>query len=86
LAAVKTAISIDKDIYEQVEDVARELEVSRSRVVGLAREEYLRRRKNRRIEEQMDAALAEISETAEDRQARAAMKRKQKAVVGRESW
>jgi metal-responsive CopG/Arc/MetJ family transcriptional regulator len=86
LAAVKTAISIDKDIYEQVEDVARELEVSRSRVVGLALEEYLRRRKNRRIEEQMDAALAEISETAEDRQARAAMKRKQKAVVGRESW
>jgi metal-responsive CopG/Arc/MetJ family transcriptional regulator len=86
VSAVKTAISLDKEIFEQVEEIARELETSRSRVIGIALEEYLHRRKNRQIEEQMATALASISETAEDRQARAAMKRKQKAAVGRETW
>lgn len=54
---VKTAISLDEAVFQQVEDLAHELNVSRSRLVSLALEEFLRRRQNRRLLEQINAAV-----------------------------
>jgi metal-responsive CopG/Arc/MetJ family transcriptional regulator len=86
MAVIKTAISIDKDVFAQVDEAAREMRVSRSRVFALALEDFLKRRRNRLIEEQMDRALAEIFETTEDQKAQAAMKVKQRRIAERESW
>lgn len=53
---VKTAVSIDRALFDQIEDVARELKVSRSRVFALALTEFIRRRQNRQLLERLNAA------------------------------
>jgi metal-responsive CopG/Arc/MetJ family transcriptional regulator len=58
-ATVKTAISIDKSLFEQAEAVAQELEISRSHLFSLALEQYLRRRQGRQMLEQINAAYSD---------------------------
>ena len=58
MSHVKTAVSLHKSLFEQVEALARELKTSRSRVVEMSVEEMLRRRENRKLLEQINAACA----------------------------
>ena len=46
---VKTAISLHKTLFEQVEALAHEMHISRSRLFVLAVEEFIRRHENRRL-------------------------------------
>ncbi|MBI5571663.1 MAG: hypothetical protein HY914_17105 [Desulfomonile tiedjei] len=62
---VKTAVSIQKPLFEQAEDLARKLKISRSRLFGLALEEFIRRSENRDLLEQINAAYADEPDTAE---------------------
>lgn len=62
MATVKTAISLQDSLFEQVEDLARDLNVSRSHVVALALEEFVRRHQNR----QLLAALNQAYEAPQD--------------------
>jgi metal-responsive CopG/Arc/MetJ family transcriptional regulator len=55
MANVKTAISLQKSLFEQVEALAHEKKVSRSRLFVMAVEDYLRREQNRRLAEQLNA-------------------------------
>ena len=43
MATVKTALSIDESLFEQAEALAKDLDVSRSRVFAMALEEFLAR-------------------------------------------
>jgi metal-responsive CopG/Arc/MetJ family transcriptional regulator len=43
---IKTAISIEKPIFDQVNDLAKNLKISRSRLFVLAAEEFLQRHTN----------------------------------------
>ena len=43
---IKTAISIEKPIFDQVNDLAQNLNISRSRLFVLAAQEFIRRHKN----------------------------------------
>ncbi|HED03230.1 MAG TPA: ribbon-helix-helix protein, CopG family [Candidatus Fraserbacteria bacterium] len=56
MAHIKTAISLQKSLFEQVDALARELQISRSRLFVLAVEEYIRRRQNRQLLEAINAA------------------------------
>jgi hypothetical protein len=49
MAAVKTAISIDKPLFEATQRLARKLKVSRSRLFTLALERYLESHNNQRL-------------------------------------
>lgn len=49
MAAIKTAISIDKELFERVEEKRRSLGVSRSQFFARALEEYLHRRETQSI-------------------------------------
>jgi metal-responsive CopG/Arc/MetJ family transcriptional regulator len=62
---VKTAISIRKALFDQAEDLARKLKVSRSRLFALALEDYLRRQQNQELLAQINAAYADEPEAAE---------------------
>jgi metal-responsive CopG/Arc/MetJ family transcriptional regulator len=62
---IKTAISIQKSLFEQAEDLAREMQVSRSRLFALALEDYLRRQQNRELLAQINAAYADEPDQAE---------------------
>ena len=55
MATIKTAISLQKALFEQVDSLAREKKVSRSRLFVLALEDYLRREQNRKLAEQLNA-------------------------------
>jgi metal-responsive CopG/Arc/MetJ family transcriptional regulator len=57
-ATVKTAISIDKVLYEQAEALAQEMNVPRSQVFTIALEQYLRRRQGQQLLEQINRAYA----------------------------
>lgn len=54
MATVKTAISIRKSLFEQVNDLAEELEVPRSQLFVLAVEEFIKRYQNRKILETLN--------------------------------
>ena len=49
MTTIKTAISIDDLLFQRAEALATELHVSRSRLFVLALEEYIQRRQNRRL-------------------------------------
>ncbi len=59
MSSVKTAISVTPELFEQAEALAKEMKVSRSRLFGLALEEFIRRRENQRLLEDLTAAYAE---------------------------
>jgi metal-responsive CopG/Arc/MetJ family transcriptional regulator len=65
MANVKTAVSLQKSLFEQVEALASEMKVSRSRVFALALEDFVRRHQSRRLLEQINTAYADIPDQAE---------------------
>lgn len=60
MTTIKTAVSLQESLFEQVEDLARQLNVSRSRVVALALEEFVQRHHNRQLLEALDQAYADL--------------------------
>jgi len=56
MATIKTAISIDKPLFEQLGDLAQELNTSRSRIFALAATEFIQRHKNIKLLEAINAA------------------------------
>jgi metal-responsive CopG/Arc/MetJ family transcriptional regulator len=62
---VKTAISIQKSLFEQAEKIARKMNVSRSRLFALALEDYIQRAQNRDLLAQINAAYADEPDLSE---------------------
>jgi len=56
---VKTAISLEPSLFDQLRQAAHELNMSRSRLIAEAVEEYLIRRRNRETLAQLNAVYAE---------------------------
>jgi metal-responsive CopG/Arc/MetJ family transcriptional regulator len=80
MPTVKTAISLDKELYEEAEALADEQKVSRSRLYALALEEYLRRHESRLMLRELNA----VYEAAPDENERAlteGMARQQRRIV-----
>lgn len=62
---VKTAISLPESLFEQAETVAGEMNVSRSRLMALALEEFICRHQNRQLLEKINAAYEELPDEQE---------------------
>lgn len=54
---VKTAISLQKSLFEQVETLAREMKVSRSRVFVLALENFIRDYQDKQLFDKINQAF-----------------------------
>jgi metal-responsive CopG/Arc/MetJ family transcriptional regulator len=80
MAHVKTAISLDKDLFEQLESLAEEMQVSRSHLFGLALENFLQHRENQRLLEQLNTAYAEGPDSTEQT-LRQRMRQQQRQLV-----
>jgi len=65
MANVKTAVSLQKSLFEQAEALADELHISRSRLFSLALEDYIRRSHNQHLLEKLNAAYEDITDTKE---------------------
>jgi metal-responsive CopG/Arc/MetJ family transcriptional regulator len=80
MANVKTAVSLRKDLFEQVEALANEMKISRSRLFVLALEEFLRRHQNQQLLEQINAAYDEAPDPSEQA-LRRRMRRQHRQIV-----
>ena len=65
MATVKTAVSIERALFDQAEGMARRLKVSRSRFFALALEDFLSKEKNRALLDKINRACSEPDEGAE---------------------
>ena len=81
---VKTAVSLDRKLYEQGEALASELKISRSRLFALALEEFIRRRRSRGLLDRINAAYEDPPDAAE-RALQRAMRRTHRRVVESDS-
>jgi len=62
---VKTAISVKKSLFDEADNLARQMKVPRSRLFVLALEEYIKRQQNRELLEKFNAAYADEPDSAE---------------------
>lgn len=65
LKSMKTAISVDDSLMEQADAAARELGLSRSALVAEALREYIRRRRQAQVSDQLNRAYADRPDTNE---------------------
>ncbi|MCA9936318.1 MAG: hypothetical protein KC415_20435 [Anaerolineales bacterium] len=80
MANVKTAISLEKPLLEQVDEAAQELGIPRSHLFVLAVEEFLQRRENQQLLDAINAAYVDSPDPEEEARM-AAMQRKQRELV-----
>jgi len=62
MGTIKTAISIEEDLFAQLDAAAGEMAVSRSRLIAISLQEYLRRRENRRLLDEINRSYTEEAE------------------------
>ena len=68
MPAIKTAISIEQALFDQAEELAREMNVSRSKLVSLALNEFVRRREEEEITCKLNEACKDFPPDEEDKE------------------
>jgi hypothetical protein len=63
MANIKTAISIEKPIFEQMNVLAKDLNISRSRLFALAAQEFIQRHKNIKLLQSLNEAYDDLPES-----------------------
>ncbi|MCC6501255.1 MAG: hypothetical protein IT313_13400 [Anaerolineales bacterium] len=65
MTIVKTAISIQKSLFQRAEEIAKEMKISRSRLFVLAVEDFIRRYQNQILLEEINQAYSEAPDEKE---------------------
>jgi metal-responsive CopG/Arc/MetJ family transcriptional regulator len=84
MATKKTAISIEKPLFEEIDSLAEEMEVSRSYLFTMAAREFIERHKSQKLLDAINAAHDDSTDLEEER-LRAEMKPKQRRIV-KDQW
>jgi metal-responsive CopG/Arc/MetJ family transcriptional regulator len=58
MANVKTAISLEENLFQQIETLAREMNVSRSRLFVMALEDFLKRKRRQQLLDSLNAVYS----------------------------
>lgn len=80
---IKTAISIQKALFQQVEEIAKEMKISQGRLFVLAVEEFIRRHQNKLLLEEINRSNPELDES-EMEQLRQTQRKAIQSVAGHE--
>ena len=80
MANVKTAISLQRPLFEQVDALAQELQISRSRLFVLAVEAFIQRYQNRKLLEAINEAYGDLPDS-EERALRDKMRQQHRRMV-----
>jgi metal-responsive CopG/Arc/MetJ family transcriptional regulator len=80
MATVKTAISIQESLFDQVNDLAEELQIPRSQLFTLAVKEFIKRHENRSIFEALNAVYDDAPDPYEEA-LQEGMRRQQRQLV-----
>jgi metal-responsive CopG/Arc/MetJ family transcriptional regulator len=65
MQAIKTAISIEKNLFQQAEIIASTMQVSRSKLFVMALQDFIEHHKNKELLAQINAAYADEPDSAE---------------------
>ncbi len=85
MPSVKTAISIDENLFKQVNKLAHDLHVSRSKVFVLALEEYLKKQESQSLLAQLNKAYEDYP-TEKEKEVFKSMHKTHKEIIEQESW
>jgi len=66
MANIKTAISIQDSLFKQADALAREMHISRSRLFGMAVEDFIQRQENQQLLEKINHAYENEPNPAEE--------------------
>jgi antitoxin MazE6 len=62
MANMKTAISIEKSIFEQMDALAKKAKISRSRLFAIAAREFIQRNNNMDLLQSLNSAYKDLTE------------------------
>jgi metal-responsive CopG/Arc/MetJ family transcriptional regulator len=79
---VKTAISIETPLFEQLEAIAHEMRISRSRLVALALEDFIHHYQNQQLLERLNAAYDDAPDSVEQALSQARQRHHRRLVDG----
>jgi len=82
MKAVKTAISIEKDLFDQAEKMARSMKVSRSRIFVIALQDFIEHQKNKDMLARINAAYADEPDKMEQTLRRKSRRQHRRMVEG----
>ncbi len=85
MPGVKTAISLDENLFNKVNEIAHELHVSRSRVFTLAVIDYLEKQENISLLAQINEAYDDHP-TKEEENILNSMRKSHKEMSKKEQW
>ena len=80
--AIKTAISIEKILFDQADNLARTMKVSRSKLFVIALQDYIEHQKNKDMLAQINAAYADEPDTTEQALRRKSRQQHRRIVGG----
>ena len=83
MPGIKTAISLEKDLFQQVSKMAQDLHISRSRLFTLAVKEYLHRLESRLLLEQLNEAYDDEPDAEEITVSKAMHRKQRKSTAGK---
>jgi len=85
MAGVRTAISIEQDLFTAVNKMARNMKISRSRLISDAVKDYLKKQENKRLLAQLNDVYADDTSEEENLISKS-MGKKQRKIIQSESW
>ena len=65
MANIKTAISLQQALFEQIDTLAKEMQVSRSRFFALAAEAFIQHHQNQKLLAAINNAYADLPDVGE---------------------
>lgn len=66
MQAVKIAVSIEKNLYEQADRIAKQMKISRCELLVLALQDFVEHQKNKEMLDQITAAYEDDPDPAEE--------------------
>jgi metal-responsive CopG/Arc/MetJ family transcriptional regulator len=82
MQAIKTAISIEKNLFDQAEEMARSMKVSRSKLFVIALQDFLEHQRNKEMLARINMAYAEEPDNAEQTLRRKSGRQHKRLVEG----
>lgn len=82
MQAVKTAISIEKELFDAAEEMARAMKVSRSKLFVLALQDFMEHQKNKELLQQINASCDEDESGTEQALRKKALREHRRLVEG----
>jgi metal-responsive CopG/Arc/MetJ family transcriptional regulator len=83
--SVKTAISLPGDLLRKINEMSRDMDVSRSKFFVLAAQEFIKKQENRKLLSRINKAFSDYPDPNEKKLGQA-MRQKQAKQSGNEPW